>query len=64
MVRKDRKKIVAELHHNKQEGNEYPVILGENVPVIKELKWFIRLFRRLDRFARIPIRLLFFTIVK
>lgn len=37
MVRKDRKKIVAELHHNKQERNEYPVILGKNVPVIKEI---------------------------
>ena len=37
MVRKDRKKIGTELHHNKQERNEYPVILGKNVPVIKEI---------------------------
>lgn len=31
---KDRKKVVAELHHRKQEKNRFPTLFGKNLPVI------------------------------
>ena len=34
---KDRKKMAAELHHRKQEGNGTSMIFGRKVPVIKEV---------------------------
>jgi hypothetical protein len=34
---KDKKKIVAELHHRKQEKNEFPTLLGKKVPVISSV---------------------------
>ena len=34
---KDRKKMAAELHHKKQEGNGTSMIFGRKVPVIKEV---------------------------
>lgn len=34
---KDRKKMAAELHHRKQEGNGTLMIFGRKVPVIKEV---------------------------
>ena len=34
---KDRKKIAVELHHKNQERNEYPMIFGKKVHVIKEV---------------------------
>ena len=34
---KDRKKIAVEWHHKNQERNEYPMIFGKKVPVIKDV---------------------------
>ena len=34
---KDKKKIVAELHHKKQDKNEVPMLFGKKVPVISSV---------------------------